>query len=447
MNMREFGKWLTSNPGKLIISIAAIAFLLCVIFTFNHPGGSPQETNVKTPELNSRVAQKEYNLGPAEQSGILFTQGAAGTPAVGQNVVYRQQEKPEEEKRTFRPLRLGNLPQEKAQATPANAPQAVANRMERDFSQSAPYGRLLKCQLVNTVESTNLETPVIGLVTEDFWWGRKLLIPANTEVHGVATGERVRDRIGCDTNWIAVIYDPRNNSRKELKIQGVALDQDKAPTADPANLDQFAHFGLTDGGAGLRGDIVVLDIKTQLKNKAELFASAFLAGFAQSFQTTAQTVYGFEPQPTLKNAALGGASTVMTAYADEIRRKIEQDSEYVRVTAGKLFYLYVQQTLDVSDAKEGLMLPRNEKADNFGPGADQIYRKLYKRNADLRQQELGPYGNINNVEDQMRALQEQISRFQLQGYLPPTLPPSTQLPQSQQPNTQQIGNQYNENGD
>jgi hypothetical protein len=438
MNMREFGKWLISNPGKLIIAILAIGFLLCIIFTLNHPAG-PQETKVKTPQLNSRVAQKEYDLGPAESSGIVYTQKAGATPTPAQSVAYRQQAQAEE--RTFRPLRLGSLPQEKAQGAPTNQLQAVSNKTERDFSESAPYGRMLKCQLVNTVESTNLETPVIGLVTEDFWWGHKLLIPANTEIHGVATGDKVRDRVGCDTNWIAVIYDPRNNSRRELKLQGVALDQDRAPTADPADLSQFAHYGLTDGSAGLRGDIVVLDIKTQLKNKAELFASAFLAGFSQSFQNTNQTVYGFEPTPTLKNAALGGAASVMSEYADEIRRKIEQDSEYVRVTAGKLFYLYVQQTLDVNDAKEGLMLPRDER-NGFGPGADQLYRKLYQRKSDLRQQALGPYGSISNAEEQMRALQEQISRLQLQSYLPTTQGvPTTGVPQLQQPNLSTDSNQ------
>jgi hypothetical protein len=171
-NMREFGKWLTSNPGKLIIAIVTIAFLLCVIFTLNHGGGSP--TKVETPELNPRVSQKEYTLGPAEQSGVRYTQNPAGTATPAVPVAYRQQETPEEEKRTFRPLRMGSLPQEKPQekpqATPANALQAVSNK-ERDFSESAPYGRLLLCHLFISIESTNLDTPVIGIVDEDFWWG------------------------------------------------------------------------------------------------------------------------------------------------------------------------------------------------------------------------------------------------------------------------------------
>src|ERR1700747_3754635 len=138
MNMREFGKWLVSNPGKLIISIVAIGLLLCVIFTFNHPGGSSDITTVKTPELNSRVAQKEYNLGPAESSGIVYTPKAGSTPTPATSMTYRQAAQSEEEKRTFRPLRFGSLPQEKVKGSPANQLQAVSNKTERDFSESAP---------------------------------------------------------------------------------------------------------------------------------------------------------------------------------------------------------------------------------------------------------------------------------------------------------------------
>jgi len=33
----------------------------------------------------------------------------------------------------------------------------------------APYGRLIPCETVVTIESSRLDTPVIGLVTEDVW--------------------------------------------------------------------------------------------------------------------------------------------------------------------------------------------------------------------------------------------------------------------------------------
>ena len=42
----------------------------------------------------------------------------------------------------------------------------------------APAFRLVKCQLVNTVDSANLLTPIIGLVTDDLWWNGKVIIRA-----------------------------------------------------------------------------------------------------------------------------------------------------------------------------------------------------------------------------------------------------------------------------
>ena len=59
----------------------------------------------------------------------------------------------------------------------------------------APAFRLVKCQLVNTVDSGNLSTPVIGLVTEDLCWNGKTIIRANSEVHSVASIDTVRERI------------------------------------------------------------------------------------------------------------------------------------------------------------------------------------------------------------------------------------------------------------
>jgi hypothetical protein len=43
----------------------------------------------------------------------------------------------------------------------------------------------------------------------------------------------------------------------------------------------------------------------------------------------------------------------MDRYAQQILQAIERDGFYVRVPAGKQFYLYVTQTLDEQDAKIG----------------------------------------------------------------------------------------------
>jgi hypothetical protein len=69
----------------------------------------------------------------------------------------------------------------------------------------APAFRLIKCQLVNTVDSSNTTTPIIGLVTDDLWWNNKLIIRANSEVHGVANVDRVRERIASNGEFTFVL--------------------------------------------------------------------------------------------------------------------------------------------------------------------------------------------------------------------------------------------------
>ena len=51
---------------------------------------------------------------------------------------------------------------------PPPIPQTIFATREQSVSEwFLPYGRLLRCELVNTVDSTNLDTPIIGLVIED----------------------------------------------------------------------------------------------------------------------------------------------------------------------------------------------------------------------------------------------------------------------------------------
>jgi len=49
--------------------------------------------------------------------------------------------------------------------------------------------------------------------------------------------------------------------------------------------------------------------------------------------------------PTLQNAPLTGAQSVIQAYAKQIYDSIQRDGFYVRVPAGKQFYIYVTQRL------------------------------------------------------------------------------------------------------
>ena len=209
----------------------------------------------------------------------------------------------------------------------------------------APYGRLIPCETVITLESSKLDTPVIGLVTEDVWNNGRLIIPAGAEVHGRASLDRSRERIAASGKWVVVWRDGTNLNGTELVLNGIALDREKDDTT--------GEFGLRDGSAGLIGDLIRTDNTEEIK----LFASTFLAGMASGFQQvqTQSTQFGLEQVATgsARNAALQGTGDVLNAYAHQIQEAIAQDGFFVRVPAGKQFYLYVTQTIDQAQGTRG----------------------------------------------------------------------------------------------
>jgi hypothetical protein len=215
----------------------------------------------------------------------------------------------------------------------AETPTKEQKPLSKDY---APFGRLIPCELIVTVDSSSMQTPIIGLVTENIYFGGRLLIPAGTEIHGKAQTDRVRERIASSGGWTFVWQDGR-----ELRVSGIALDREF--DADGKG------WGITDGSAGLRGRVLKSDDLAEIK----LFVASFLSGAASAFTENQQTVYGTQVLPTTKNAGLEGMQAVIQAYAQQIYDSIQRDGFYVRVAAGKQFYLYVTQTLDISDAANG----------------------------------------------------------------------------------------------
>src|SRR5260370_19382966 len=104
----------------------------------------------------------------------------------------------------------------------------------------------VKALLVNTLESGTV-TPVTGLVSEDVWWNGNKIIPSNSEIFGSSQSEALRDRIGCNDQFIIAC---RNGSQlRRLRVQATVLDR------DDANSDRGA-YGITDGSYGMKGEII-----------------------------------------------------------------------------------------------------------------------------------------------------------------------------------------------
>lgn len=85
----------------------------------------------------------------------------------------------------------------------------------------------------------------------------------------------------------------------------------------------------------------------------KLFVATFLSGAASGLTQTQQTIFGTQTVPSFQNAPIQGAQQVLNTYAQQILATIERDGFYVRVAAGKQFYLYVTQTIDKSKAVIG----------------------------------------------------------------------------------------------
>jgi hypothetical protein len=222
-----------------------------------------------------------------------------------------------------------------AKTEPAGVPSAPP-------APTAPYGRLIPCETVVALESNRLETPVIGLVTEDVWHGGSLVIPAGAEVHGRAALDRTRERLAVQGAWRIVWRTPDADNGTELAVEGLALDRESDSVS--------GTWGEHDGSAGLRGEV----LKTSDDRELKLFAATFLSTATAALQDT-RAFPGLigesaVPAATARNATLAGTGAVLREYAQQLREAVARDGFYLRVPAGKPFYLYVTQTLDRGQA-------------------------------------------------------------------------------------------------
>jgi len=227
---------------------------------------------------------------------------------------------------------------------------------------------MLQCVLTNGIETRMADTPIIAMVTQDLFHDGKVIVPANSEVHGRIRGATNGDRVASANSWDIVLHEPNEDNLRVLKLEGIALDKSvmgKAPDGGTA-------YGESDGSAGLLGSEIVLDKSNTLK----LFTASFLSGFTQNFKQRTTTSFGQTEDIGFGNAALDGTSEVMEQYAKGIQQEI-QKGRFVRVPAGTEFYLYVTQSISLGDALPATSGAFSRKAQAIE--ADRQERALLKR--------------------------------------------------------------------
>jgi hypothetical protein len=329
MKPRDFLNFFKTKSGKLVVFVVLFGGGLLVFSALRGKSGND--------DMDIRVSQSQTNL--------------TDKPQVVQTVVrpmlpfYPPPAKPELPPiiQTNIASKVSSEHQAKETASAQNAllppislfADATAGVAEPKSLSStyAPFGRLISCETVVTVDSASMQTPIVGLVTDNVYHAGKLVIPAGTEVHGTAATDRQRERISSGNSWTLVWQ-----SGEELQLNALALDREFSGDQE--------GWGITDGSAGLRGRIIKSDNMADIK----LFAATFLSGAAEALTEKQQTVFGPINSPSLANAPFEGAQKVLSVYAERIYDAIKKDGFYVRVPSGKQFYLYVLQTIDRADA-------------------------------------------------------------------------------------------------
>jgi len=349
MKPRDFLNFFKTKSGRLV-AFAVLFTAALIIFSVVRKHHASGEDSVNVTVLTTNVTDKPQVVQSVERPMQVFNPPPPKLPPTNS-----PSSSPASLSHGF--AKPSPLPVVPANQTPALAPISLfadssagvvpAKKLGPVF---APFGRLIPCETIVTVDSSSIQTPIIGLVTENIYYGGRLVIPAGTEIHGTAQTDHQRERIASGNSWTLVWQ-----NGMEMQIKAIALDREFE------NETNQSGWAITDGSAGLRGEIIKSDNLADIT----LFAATFLSGAASALTEKQQTVFGPINSPTLNNAPFAGAQAVLQTYAQQIFDSIQKNGFYVRVPSGKQFYLYVLQTIDDADASlGGTAIPVAEENDS-----------------------------------------------------------------------------------
>jgi len=344
MKPRDFLNFFKTRSGKLLLFAVLFGGGLIIFSALRNKSGSDE---IRVTGLTTNATDKPQVVQSIERQMQLFRPPPLKTNAPPLPLSPKTNEPP---KAVEKPKQEPPPPQLPSLSLFADASAGVPEPKTLGEIY-APFGRLIPCETVITVDSASIQTPIVGLITENIYHAGKLVIPAGTEVHGTAQTDRHRERIASGGSWTLVWQ-----GGEELRLKAIALDREFSGDQE--------GWGITDGSAGLRGRIIKSDDMAEIK----LFAATFLSGAADALTEKEQTIFGTINSRSLNNAPFEGAQKVLSVYAQRIYEAIQRDGFYVRVPSGKQFYLYVLQTIDRSDASiGGTLKPFADEKTNTAP--------------------------------------------------------------------------------
>jgi hypothetical protein len=319
--MRPLIRFFISGPGAILVVIGLILWVCWVI---------KQGRDKERAEAAKRQVQRQLGeVNPKEEvdksaapKDVLLSDRRLNVP---------QKNLPSGEQPAVKPV---SIPQSRqglqplvsfyaqVTATPTPTPAQEPPRPQAWL----PPGTFIPCALVNTVESSHINTPVVGEVLGDMYQNGRLIIPAGAIVSSFAESGAVRDRIEVAGIWLIVYPDGRH-----LRVRGIACDRE----ADPAN----QQFGIEDGSAGLQGELVESDHWANAKAFIALLMTAALQTGTAVATSTLQAAH------TTGVTALPDTTPILAKYLDQLLNGETGDGRFVRVRASKEFYLYVTDTV------------------------------------------------------------------------------------------------------
>lgn len=200
-----------------------------------------------------------------------------------------------------------------------------------------PSYRIIPCRLVSTIETRNMQSPVIALTTSNVYHHGQLVIPSNTEIHGTVGGSRDGDRVAANSSWRFVFGQNTSDldNGKELPFSATVLYS----AVDDVTKQQ-------ELSAGFRGELKERD-PDELK---KLFA-----------YTAIREGYDLAKDAALNNQRNSGGGFQMNnvgeatdapidRWIDNQFQRMGNDAYFLRVAGGTAFYLYTLQPLDVGKA-------------------------------------------------------------------------------------------------
>ena len=367
MNLREFFKKLRSPLGTSLIFLAAIVTLAfsAVPFLIREDGGKLQpihESVSRDATLDIPGSVKAISAVPPDKPQS-SSDGVSGSSADSTSKIdgSGRPQPPSSIARTNSGNRYnsGSSDRRSVESSRNSVPTAKiliidgeSAGAQKEFvsERFAPYGRLIACKMVNTVESGDTDTPLIAVVIEDLWWinakgEKKLIIPAGTEVYGTVNGAKpMRNRLTTGNNFILVWQATSNMVGFELQLKGVALEKSTHP-------ENRMLAAITDMSAGIPGQVM----SNENLSKFLMYTLAFGQGLAQGYQTnevyTDSGVTITTQDGTTKNAMARGAETLAQVMLQDVSQMIAKESYYIRVASGTEFYIFVQQVINLDDAQ------------------------------------------------------------------------------------------------